>query len=626
MKTARNIALSGVLLCLVHLFVSPVSAGNPERLGLDLSGAWKVRLGDNPEWSEPVVNNDVPWDTLSLPGNLAGYSMEKNGSIIGRAWVRKTFHAPEQWDGKRLGLVLGRIAHTDETYLNGVFIGGEGDIQSWDQSMWYKTRFYAVPEGLIKPGADNVIAIRIQFHTMGEFSGRLALIDHATWLKDKKKDWFLRVVMSYVIISMCIPLIIIFFVFYIQQPKLKEYFYFSIQLICGLSIGLDLCFLWDLPEGITLRFKLVMYSWLVMVAVHAIFLHQLYGIKREKVELGLSLLILVMLPVVFLAGERYVRYSAVLVLVVCFLIGIYIMTCHYSPLVNRQPYSRLLCLFGVTVLVSALHDGIIQMSRLFYFQPGFLGYDFDYMLFPFGGAFLFIGTSIVLAYRFVELVNSIEDLKVNLEKKVTGRTRSLIRMTEELERQNVRLKDMALRDSLTGLYNHASFCDRLDEIFMTARESKTPMAVAMIDVDDFKGVNDTFGHQAGDQVLIEIAAIMKNSIREYDYLEKSQDPLTGDNRHYDLAGRYGGDEFMMALPQCNKDTAIKIAERILAKINAIRIGSHPELTVCSSFGLAVLPPGTRCPDSEALTSLADEALYMSKSLGKNRVFCKVYER
>ena len=106
MKTVRNIAFSAVLLCLVLLGGNPVSARDPVRLALDLSGPWKVQLGDRPDWADPGMD-DRAWDTLTLPGNLAGYSLSKNGSIVGRAWVRKTFRIPAQWQGKRLGLVLG---------------------------------------------------------------------------------------------------------------------------------------------------------------------------------------------------------------------------------------------------------------------------------------------------------------------------------------------------------------------------------------------------------------------------------------------------------------------------------------------------------------------------------------
>ena len=598
---------------------------NHTGVNLDLSGAWTIHLGDDHSWCKPDLGDASSWDTLVLPGNIAKYSLTKTGHYIGVAWLRKTIDIPPAWANQDLGLCLGRISNADETYFNGERVGGEGDFPPHGMSMWNIPRYYFIPRNLIKPGAENTISVRVWFNTFGDISGKLCLTDYPTWKKDKARELFVRIILNYVIIAMGIPLMLLFFLFYIQRPESTEYLLYVLQLVCGFFIILDLCSLWHFPGGVEARFKTVAFSWIAINVVHPIFLHRLYNLERKKTEWVLISYLLITLPLVFIVKNAEFRGYGLLVAILSGCIGFYNLSCHVSALWMNKPYSKAFSLFGLTVVLGAIHDGLIYISKLAYFKLSFFSYTFDNMLFPYSAAALYMGTAIVLVYRFIELLKTNEDLNENLENKVEERTRSLILLTEELENQNIKLEEMAIRDGLTGLYNHAAFCERLDEIFMTSRKNKAYMAVVMIDVDDFKGVNDNYGHQVGDQVLILISDILKSCIREYDFPEKYQGHRMGDNRNYDLAGRYGGDEFMMVLPQCNQESATKVTERVCARINQIRIEKHPDLRISGSFGVGILNPDLKCPNSEKLIAIADLALYKSKSLGKNRVCCKTYE-
>jgi diguanylate cyclase (GGDEF)-like protein len=160
---------------------------------------------------------------------------------------------------------------------------------------------------------------------------------------------------------------------------------------------------------------------------------------------------------------------------------------------------------------------------------------------------------------------------------------------------------LALTDGLTGLLNHRAFLDRLHQEFDRSRRYNSILSLILLDVDNFKAVNDTYGHLQGDIVLEGVAHILRNTSRESDVL-----------------GRYGGEEFVALLPETNPSQALLKAERIRKAI-----ASRPfQLNRCAvqvtvSLGVATWPDH-QVHVPEDLIRHADAALYRSKSLGKNR--------
>lgn len=165
------------------------------------------------------------------------------------------------------------------------------------------------------------------------------------------------------------------------------------------------------------------------------------------------------------------------------------------------------------------------------------------------------------------------------------------------------LEEASQRDKLTGLYNRARLDAYLTEEFAAASRGGKPLSVIMADVDHFKRVNDTLGHQAGDQVLVAVAQA-----------------LGGRLRPRDLAARYGGEEFVLVLPETDAAGARVVAERLRQKIEGTRltIPGAPPVSVTVSCGCATLPPN-RFSTSAELLAAADRALYAAKHAGRNRV-------
>lgn len=161
-----------------------------------------------------------------------------------------------------------------------------------------------------------------------------------------------------------------------------------------------------------------------------------------------------------------------------------------------------------------------------------------------------------------------------------------------------KLEEMATTDALTGLKNRRKFDAVIDVEWRRAMRQKTPVALLMIDADHFKAYNDTFGHQAGDQVLVGIAICISDSV----------------SRAGDCAARYGGEEFAVLLPNTSATDAFKIAEAIRAKVQG---WSDDQAMSTVSCGIASLVP-TSGMDWSILVAAADKALYAAKAGGRNQ--------
>lgn len=187
-----------------------------------------------------------------------------------------------------------------------------------------------------------------------------------------------------------------------------------------------------------------------------------------------------------------------------------------------------------------------------------------------------------------------------------ARVRSMLRikkLQDELEEKNRELQRLSISDGLTGLYNHRHIHRLLTDEFERTERTGEPLTVAMFDLDRFKSVNDTYGHQTGDRVLQAFAGILHESAREIDRI-----------------GRYGGEEFMAILPDTDADEAMTFVERVRQRVERtpFDIGRDEPLHMTVSAGLADIPAEgvTSC---EELIRRADEALYAAKAAGRNRV-------
>jgi diguanylate cyclase (GGDEF)-like protein len=176
-------------------------------------------------------------------------------------------------------------------------------------------------------------------------------------------------------------------------------------------------------------------------------------------------------------------------------------------------------------------------------------------------------------------------------------------MAARLEKSQKALEEMASHDSLTEVYNRGEFYRRLNSEIQRSKRYGHVFSMLLTDIDYFKEINDTYGHQVGDKVLQDIAAVIQKQVRPED-----------------VVARYGGDEFVLILPETPIANALKLAERIRGAIAAHTIHLTEKLTtnLTVSIGAADFPKDGKTADK--LIAASDHSLYASKHFGRNRVY------
>jgi len=174
------------------------------------------------------------------------------------------------------------------------------------------------------------------------------------------------------------------------------------------------------------------------------------------------------------------------------------------------------------------------------------------------------------------------------------------RLMAELEKQKQAFEQQSHEDGLTKLYNRRYIDTLLAQEFERSKRFNHPFSIALIDIDYFKKINDTFSHQVGDEVIRTVAQIFKNNLRSMD-----------------LVGRYGGEEFVVGLLETSLMRAIPVAEKLRRAVEEFNwVVVRPNLQVTISIGLA---ENTKMPSHEKVISEADRKLYEAKRAGRNLV-------
>ena len=191
--------------------------------------------------------------------------------------------------------------------------------------------------------------------------------------------------------------------------------------------------------------------------------------------------------------------------------------------------------------------------------------------------------------------DELNSLNESLEQQVYDRT-------IELETRNQELTELAVRDGLTGLYNHSTAIELLKQVVEHGKRYEFPTAVMMLDIDKFKAINDTFGHPAGDKVILAVSNMLSDEVRSAD-----------------VVGRYGGDEFLVVLSHADVSSAREYGERLLERIRNIDVVEIGSYKITASLGISILNSNVEEPTAGKLIQRADQAMYKSKQDGRDRL-------
>ncbi|MEH2944081.1 GGDEF domain-containing protein [Lachnospiraceae bacterium KK002] len=203
---------------------------------------------------------------------------------------------------------------------------------------------------------------------------------------------------------------------------------------------------------------------------------------------------------------------------------------------------------------------------------------------------IFIGFTIV-AFSFSKVLTSVV---VNFEKE-----------NQKIHQEKEEILEISQRDSMTGLYNHKIFYDKLNE-YLQKCDKDCPLSLIIIDIDNFKRINDTFGHATGDNVILKIVSLIQKNIGEAD-----------------IAARYGGEEFGLILVGKGEMEAYNMAERIRREVEQVTVeGVTGKITI--SLGMTEIQPQDK--NSILLFKEVDSALYEAKQTGKNRTVCRGWKK
>lgn len=172
---------------------------------------------------------------------------------------------------------------------------------------------------------------------------------------------------------------------------------------------------------------------------------------------------------------------------------------------------------------------------------------------------------------------------------------------EKIHQLNLNLEQLAMTDELTQLANRRAFFNRADEELRRSSRYKHPLSFMMIDIDHFKNINDTYGHDAGDEALSSVAKMLTNNIRDIDFL-----------------ARFGGEEFVVMMPETNLTSAVELAERLRLSVESTPcLIKEIETRFTVSIGVASMHEDIQ--DINLLIKDADTAMYKAKEQGRNRV-------
>lgn len=545
---------------------------------IDISGQWKYQIGDNATWASPQYN-DSAWDQIMVPQNWGKSDIPSDVEFL---WYRLNIKidllAVDQKDLHRLSVYIGHIMSAYEIYVNGYRLGGLGSIENHLPACQHQTN-YQIPYHVLDGTDELVIALRV-WRKPFLFSGELGGANHGQFLLATSEQLYIATLWGNLLPVVLASIYLLFGIYHLylyrRNQQFPEYLWVGLFTISLSIYTILISHIGDLlPLDNALKGKIEYALIFSLPTLAILFITNLLKSSVNNFVRFYQYSFLLFVLLALIDTDLFDKPSLVFPWQIWLAPGIIVTLCYVTKLAldsNKEARTLIvgLAIFSVTVFSDALVvNGVIELPRLA----------------PLGFLFVVIGMGFSLSNRFLLS-------HVNLEHAVKERT-------QELQKMNAELDSMAHIDSLTNIYNRRSFEDTFNRLVSTKSNQDSSYWLALLDLDNFKAVNDSYGHNIGDLVLISLAELIKQKLDENE-----------------LLGRWGGEEYILLLQQDNKKLAQIVLESIRYDVESLMIESDTgPIKVTVSIGVAKY-------QQESLNTgvkNADKALYQAKAGGKNKI-------
>jgi len=528
----------------------------PESGVVPLDGPWRLTAGDAAAYAR-VSFEDSTWQTVTVPGPWKSYGSPPPRGFV---WYRGRF-VLERLPAAQLGLEIQARGLVFEVYVDGQRLGGVGEFPPDYRPRTQISAVFAIPVPSLSP-RPHLVAIRAYSLERNAALGSVALEPLSRLLAANRRADLYMLAVAVLFVGLAVNQLF----FWARRREAREHLYMF--LFCA---GLALYFVNWMPSvhlalaPVTDWFRLFVALGSASIAALALGAVGIFEVEPESLAariaqaLGLGFAALVLL-VLLLPTWTMVRWVEAYLFNPAVLVSGVALIRLARATRRRDVRSATILMWGSWALVlTAFHDLTLSWGLL-----------------PHWG-----GSTIILQYGAVGFV-----LAVALS------TADKFAHTETT----------ALYDRLTGLYRREVVMDALTREIRRTSRVQQPISVIMMDLDHFKAVNDSVGHQAGDRVLAEVGRRLAEAGRAVDWL-----------------GRYGGEEFIAVLAATTAGGAVQTAERFRSAVGALpyEVGRAARLITLSA-GVAVYDGGEDWTTAEQLVGAADAALYRAKNAGRNR--------
>ena len=409
-----------LLIFIIPLYANPTLTINSYTKNIDFSDNPIVNIikGDNQNYKNSDFN-DSNWEIISLPSDWSSLYPDYNGI----SWYRIHIQFPNYLPQSALGISLGTITDTDETYFNGVLIGSSGSIDNPRDAAYDKKRLYGIPTALIKPGEDNVLAIRVKgifSYANGPFTGSFIIGNYAELLTNLFSNNFLKLflVVIYYIVALY------FLLFFARRVEEKENLFFALfSLAMGTYFALRTQGKYFIDTDF---FTLKKIEYLILAIVVPLLLEFLMKFFKKKHNIFHLIFFSISTVnfLIFLFSNSYLfwdKYNQ-LIQVPVWAMGVTLIFIVLISKLRKELDARLIFYAIIILLITLINDIMLNMAVYQFIQ-----------LTSYGFLFMVIAIALILSNRFVRLNKEVEELNINLEHRVNLRTQELNNTVIDLE-------------------------------------------------------------------------------------------------------------------------------------------------------------------------------------------------